>query len=144
MIVMAIEDKEKKRLKSKRKIKRIRSNDNKRELYGLQKNWLDRTDSYLSLEHIIWSFMLLGAVLLITFILFLISSSTVPGNSIWDDAFVGQRGTFIWVLPLSLVLILVGGILYFFYRQFSKLSEFAAEVESGEFEKKVLKELDDE
>ena len=141
---MAIENRNKRRLKSKRKIKRIRSNDKESELYGLPKNWLDRTDSYFNLEHIVLSFMLLGAVLLITFILFLISSTTVPGESIWDDAFVGQRGTFIWVLPLSLVLILVGGILYFFNRQFSKLSEFAAEVESGEFEKRVLKELDDE
>jgi hypothetical protein len=144
MIVMAIENKEKKRFKGKRKIKRISPNDNERELYGLPKNWFDKTDSYFDLEHIIWSFILLGVVLLITFILFFISSATVPSESIWDDSFTGQLGTFGWVLPLSLLLILVGGILYFFYRQFSKLAEFAAEVESGEFEEKVLKELDDD
>jgi hypothetical protein len=88
--------------------------------------------------------ILLGIILLITYIIFIISGATVSDQSIWEDSFSGSTTPLSWVLPIGLLLIVIPLILYFFHIQFVELSEFAEEVESGEFEKKILKELEEE
>ncbi|WP_455392608.1 hypothetical protein [[Eubacterium] cellulosolvens] len=133
--VKTLQTKPKRRSPSTRK----KGND----LYGIPKERFKQSGSYFEVDHIFKGIILLGVILLITFLIFFISSSTVPSESIWEDSFTGSSSPFLWVLPMSLVLILIGGILYFFHLQFSKLARFAEEVESGEFEKKVLKELED-
>jgi hypothetical protein len=88
--------------------------------------------------------ILLGVILLVIYFVFIISGSTVSDQHIWEDSYSGSVGPLSWVLPIGLLLITIPLILYFFHIQFVKLSEFAEEVESGEFEKRILIELEEE
>ena len=117
------------------------------------RNHINRTKINLNSNRSNFSFgslskglILLSAILSITFTLFFIVSTVISFNtseeSVWEDAFVGQIVDFYWVVPVLVVLIFFWIIFYLLYLQLVKLSEFAYEVESGEFEEKILEELD--
>ena len=102
------------------------------------------TEQELDFGSITKGLVLLGVMLLVTYLIFILASASVSDQSIWDDAYSGTSRTLGWVVPVSILLIVIPLILYFFNLQFTKLADFAAEVESGEFEKKVLAELENE
>ena len=86
---------------------------------------------------------ILGIVILITWILYFIASTNTPEENISEDEFRGPN-VIVCAIPIAVILIGLGVFLFFINRGFLGLVEFAEEVESGEFEKKVLKELEDD
>ena len=100
-----------------------------------------KNKSYFDTSPISKGLILLGIVLLLVDCLYLIVSSNTPSENIHEDQIRGPA-SFDFIIPISLFLIIVGAVFLFISHQFVKLSDFAQEVESGEFEKKVLKELD--
>ena len=100
-----------------------------------------KNNSYFDTSPISKGLIILGIVLLLTYYLYFVVSSNTSQNNIHEDQIRGP-GLLDWFVPLSLLLIIVGAIFLFISHQFVKLSEFAQEVDSGEFEKKVLEELD--
>ena len=106
---------------------------------------LKENESYFDFGSISKALIILGVIMLLACaFLYVISNIVTSEVSIWEDAFVGPRGAFLCAVPISMGLLVIGCILYLFHRQFVKLADIAKEVESGEFEKKALKELDDE
>jgi hypothetical protein len=101
----------------------------------------NKNDSNSDASSISKGLIFLGIVLLLTYGLYFGYSSNTPEENIHEDQFRGT-GALNWVIPISIIFIFVGAIFLFIDRQMVKLSEFAQEVESGEFEKKVLEELD--
>ena len=99
---------------------------------------------YFDFGSISKGFIFLGIIILITYALFLIVAVFTYNDNIWDDAAAGQEGTFTWIIPLSFIFIFVGIIIYYLHTQFVKLSDFAKEVESGEFEAELEKEQENE
>jgi hypothetical protein len=96
-------------------------------------------DKYIDFGSLAKGFMILGLVLLFIYSVLFIFTVTIPDESIWDDAFLGMANIFIATTVPAIILLFIGGLLYFFHIQFVKLGEFAAEVESGEFERKLSK-----
>jgi len=130
------------KVKLKTKSKHGKSNHKRR----LKKAKSDDT-SYFDTGSIAKGLIILGAVFLVMGVLYFIVSTNSPEGSIHEDQIRGGgdiRGTgyIEGLVCISFVLIAIGAIVYFFNRQFTKLSDFAQEVESGEFERK-LKEEDD-
>ncbi|MFW9878109.1 MAG: hypothetical protein ACFFG0_33935 [Candidatus Thorarchaeota archaeon] len=117
-------------MKVKKKNKRIDGNYN-----SILKN-----NSYFDISPISKGVILLGIILLLIYCIYFIVISSSPPENIHEDQIRGE-GSFDWIVPISLFLIIIGAIFLFIGHQFVKLSEFAQDVESGEFEKKVLKEL---
>jgi len=103
-----------------------------------------KNNSYFHFGTILKGLIILGLVILLTFGLFYVVASTVPSESIWDDAFASRKVDLFFFVPVGMVLVILGSVFYFIHREFVKLGEFAAEVESGEFEKKLQEELNDE
>jgi hypothetical protein len=83
-----------------------------------------------------------GFLMLFTFILFYIGAfmSTMEGT--WEGSFAGNVNAIICALPLGIVLLIAGIVMFIFHRLFSDLGDFAEEVESGEFEEKIISELE--
>jgi len=106
------------------------------------KIYKNNDDNYLDLGGVGRGFIILGSILLLIYMVFILISANPAEGSIWDDAYTGDVDAISSALPISIILIAIGVIFYFFHYQFVQLSDFATEVESGEFEKKVLKELD--
>ena len=100
-----------------------------------------RNNSYFDTSPISKGLILLGVILLFVYCLYFVVSTNTPQESIHEDQMRGP-GSIDFVVPISILFIIVGGIFLFFSRQFVKLSDFAQEVESGEFEKQILEELD--
>jgi hypothetical protein len=100
----------------------------------------DDDDNYIDFGALGKGFLFLGVVLLFMYVLLYLFSTTVPEESIWDDAFLGVTNIFTAMTMPAIILMVIGGLLYFFHLQFVKLGEFAAEVESGEFERKLAEE----
>ncbi len=101
-------------------------------------------ENYLDFGTLGKGFIILGVILLFMYVFLYLFTITVPEESIWDDAFLGVTNIFTVAIIPAIILIFIGGLLYFFHLQFVKLGEFAAEVESGEFEKKCLNEFETE
>ena len=115
----------------------------KRRLRRKIKVQIEEDSSYFDLGSLSKGLFLFGIILILTYSLFILTMNSST-DSIWDDAYVGRLGAFFFIVPLSFILILASVILFFFHRQFVELSEFAEEVESGEFERKILLELEGE
>lgn len=102
----------------------------------------NNSDRYLDLGSVGRGFVILGSILLLIYMVYYLITINPAEGSIWDDAYAGDVDAINSALPLSIILITIGIIFYFFHYQFVRLSEFALEVESGEFEKKIMKELE--
>jgi hypothetical protein len=94
-------------------------------------------DNYIDFGSVGKGLIFLGVILLFIYFVLYIFTITVPENSIWDDAFLGVNNIFTATTIPAIILLFIGGLLYFFHIQFVKLGEFAAEVESGEFEREL-------
>ena len=105
------------------------------------KTRLKKNNSFFDTSPISKGLIILGIIFLLIYYLYFGVSSNTPQDNIHEDQIRGP-GLLDWFVPISLLLIIVGAIFLFISHQFVKLSEFAQEVESGEFEKKVLDELD--
>jgi hypothetical protein len=101
------------------------------------------SNSYFTTSPISNGLILLGIILFLVYCFYSVVSANPPSESIHEDQIRGS-GSFDWVIPISLILIIIGAVFLFINHQFDRLSEFAQEVESGDFEKKVLEELDNE
>ena len=108
------------------------------------KPYEDNSDNYLDMGSVGRGFVILGCILLLIYMVFYLITINPAEGSIWDDAYAGDIDAINSALPISIILIAIGMIFYFFHYQFVRLSEFALEVESGEFEQEVIKELDGE
>jgi len=97
-------------------------------------------DDYIDFGMLGKGFIFLGVILLFVYFFMFLLILTVPEEAIWDDAFVGANEILAATTLPGIILIIIGGLLYFFHIQFVKLGEFAAEVESGEFERKLAEE----
>jgi hypothetical protein len=104
----------------------------------------ENEDSYFDFGTLSKGLMILGIIVLLMYALLYISSFITSSQETWEGSFVGDVNAFLCALPLSIILLVAGGILYFFHRAFNDLGAFAQEVESGEFEEKISKELDEE
>lgn len=105
------------------------------------KKKIKKNNSFLETSPLSKGLILLGIILLLTYGTYSIVSSNTSSENIHEDQIRGT-GTMDWIIPISIIIIFVGIIFSFINHQLVKLSEFAQEIESGEFEEKVLKELD--
>ncbi len=115
-------------------------NKNKKILKKRVMKTKNEDDNYIDFGALGKGFLFLGVVLLFMYVFLYLFSITVPEESIWDDAFLGVTNIFTATTMPAIILMVIGGLLYFFHLQFVKLGEFAAEVESGEFERKLAEE----
>ena len=120
----------------KRIVKRTKTNG---ELdFGLTKN-RQQTD----FNSVGKGLIILGSILLLTYILFFAFSTNTPQENISEDEYRGPD-IILCAIPISILLIGLGALFFIITQPLVKLSEFVDEVESGRFEEKVLKELEKE
>lgn len=99
-------------------------------------------EKYYDFAAISKGLFILGAITIVSFLLFFLLSTFVYAESSWKFFSLHRIAPF--ALTISLFLIVFGGIFYIVHRQFVKLARVAEDVESGRYDEEYDEENEGE